>query len=425
MNEQTQRLRIGILVLGAMILFGVLVLVFGGYPNLFKAQTAYTVVFTSAPGVAEGTPVRRSGVRIGQVSHVALDDITGKVNIVVLIDRGHSLFTSDVPRLTRGLLSGDTAIDFVPQFEAGKELVLATPADVFTGDTSADVGALLNQTTKMVPTVEEALNDIRKTLQRYEKLAPQLEDTMKSIRDTSGDIRALARKYQDIDVNKTNQDLQATLDTWRRLGERSDLLIQRTDSLLEQNQDKLTKTIERLSSIAKDVSDVTPTLTRNVDKTMANIADRSESIVKNTDRLLKESRDVMERMTTTLDKTQPVLENLKQATKPFADHGDEIVKNLDKAMFDLRGLLQAINQSDGTVRRLISDPALYTNLNDIAFGVTRLMCRMDRILADVEVFADKIARHPEALGVRGAIKPSSGLKDSPFYNSNPQNGLDH
>jgi hypothetical protein len=26
------------------------------------------------------------------------------------------------------------------------------------------------------------------------------------------------------------------------------------------------------------------------------------------------------------------------------------------------------------------------------------------------VFSDKIARHPEVLGVRGALKPSNGLK---------------
>jgi phospholipid/cholesterol/gamma-HCH transport system substrate-binding protein len=29
------------------------------------------------------------------------------------------------------------------------------------------------------------------------------------------------------------------------------------------------------------------------------------------------------------------------------------------------------------------------------------------------VFADKVARHPESLGVSGAISPSSGLKEGP------------
>jgi hypothetical protein len=38
---------------------------------------------------------------------------------------------------------------------------------------------------------------------------------------------------------------------------------------------------------------------------------------------------------------------------------------------------------------------------------------MDRILKDLETFADKLARHPELLGVRGAIRPSEGLKQPP------------
>jgi len=43
----------------------------------------------------------------------------------------------------------------------------------------------------------------------------------------------------------------------------------------------------------------------------------------------------------------------------------------------------------------------------------RILPRVDRILRDIEVFADKIARHPESLGVGGAIRPNSGLKDPP------------
>jgi phospholipid/cholesterol/gamma-HCH transport system substrate-binding protein len=34
------------------------------------------------------------------------------------------------------------------------------------------------------------------------------------------------------------------------------------------------------------------------------------------------------------------------------------------------------------------------------------------VLRDVEIFSDKIARHPELLGVSGAIRPSSGAKEA-------------
>jgi phospholipid/cholesterol/gamma-HCH transport system substrate-binding protein len=43
----------------------------------------------------------------------------------------------------------------------------------------------------------------------------------------------------------------------------------------------------------------------------------------------------------------------------------------------------------------------------------RGMPRLERILKDLETFSDKLARHPELLGVRGAVRPSEGLKEPP------------
>jgi phospholipid/cholesterol/gamma-HCH transport system substrate-binding protein len=95
--------------------------------------------------------------------------------------------------------------------------------------------------------------------------------------------------------------------------------------------------------------------------------------------------------------------------KNFGDSAD----NLNKALKDLREIMQVVARSDGTVQRLLSDPALYNNLNDSAIMVTKILPRLDRVLRDMETFSDKLARHPELIGLRGAIVPSIGLKESP------------
>src|SRR5262249_3532846 len=135
-----------------------------------------------------------------------------------------------------------------------------------------------------------------------------------------------------------------------------------------------------------------------------------ESIAKNTDELLKESRQT--------------IANLDQATKPMAERSGAIMKNLDESterlnrtLTEVESLLRALNQGDGSLRRFLADPALYNNLNEAAYLLTRLMPRLERILHDFEVFADKIARHPESLGVGGVVSPSSGLKESPTRSS--------
>jgi hypothetical protein len=45
--------------------------------------------------------------------------------------------------------------------------------------------------------------------------------------------------------------------------------------------------------------------------------------------------------------------------------------------------------------------------------LVRIMPRLDRIMKDFETFADKLARHPEAIGLGGVVRPGSGLKDPP------------
>src|SRR5260370_19947951 len=115
MNEQAIRFRLGIFVLGSLILLGVLIILFGGFPGFFKAAEVYTITFDIAPGVSPGTPVRRSGVRIGEVKKITLDDETGMVDVEISVHSEFSLRKQDLPTLVQGLIGGDSSIDFVAQ----------------------------------------------------------------------------------------------------------------------------------------------------------------------------------------------------------------------------------------------------------------------------------------------------------------------
>ena len=84
---------------------------------------------------------------------------------------------------------------------------------------------------------------------------------------------------------------------------------------------------------------------------------------------------------------------------------------------EFRYMIQQYSQSGGTVQRLLTDPSLYNNANESALMIARMMPRLERTLANIEVFSDKIARHPGELGIRGAIKPDGGLKGAPTSNS--------
>jgi phospholipid/cholesterol/gamma-HCH transport system substrate-binding protein len=112
--------------------------------------------------------------------------------------------------------------------------------------------------------------------------------------------------------------------------------------------------------------------------------------------------------------------NLNRATKPLADRSECISRNLDestqklnKTLNDLRELIRVVGQEDGSFRRFVSDPSLYNHLDETVCQVSHMMQRVERLLKDLEVFADKLARHPESLGLGGVVRPSSGLKEAP------------
>ncbi|HLJ93235.1 MAG TPA: MlaD family protein [Gemmataceae bacterium] len=447
-NEQLT-FRIGIFVLASIVLLAILVTLFGGSGTLFKAQDTYTVVFDYAPGVAEGTPVRRSGVRIGQVQKVELDDKTGKVRITIRIDRPHVLYQDDRPVLVQGALSGDTSIDFVsrsaenhpaeekPQRKVGEAPIQpvsfqvaqapagqplpanppparmpAKPGTEFTGVSQPNIGAILQELAKISPSAQQAFIDLTRILERFDKLTPLMEETLRIYRDLGSDTDKMIPE-----LRRTNDEIQVTARNWGRLGERLDVLLQT-------NQDKVVKTLDSLNDAVVRVANVfNDENQRNLARTLKNVSDGTknlESMSRNTEDLIKESRKTIQRIDDSVTRANEVFSNLQQATKPMAERSSAIMKNFDESaeklnrtMTDVRELLRAVDQGDGTLRRFLLDPSLYTNINDAACMLARAMPRVDRILRDFEVFADKVARHPESLGVGGAISPSSGLKEGP------------
>jgi phospholipid/cholesterol/gamma-HCH transport system substrate-binding protein len=411
MTERGLRIRIGLFVLGALVLLGVLILLFGTYPSFYKRHTDYTVVFSEAPGIAPGAPVRRSGVRIGEVKSVSLDDESGEVQVVIQVEKPYTVRHSDQATIVTNLLGGDSTIDFLPRRlepDQKPDRSPVDPAEPLVGVRSASVNTLLNQASDVVPTTQEILVDIRKSLKRLDTLGPLTEETVKEYRDLAKESRKALPELM-----KSNDEFQTTARNWGKLGERLDLLLQT-------NQDKLVKTIDNLNSVVAQIAAVlSDENQRNFNAILKNVKTSSDSFPGMT----KNADEAMKRFNETMTKTDELMTNLNKTAKPFADRAPNLAKNLDetteklnKALTDAHELLRAIGEGDGAFRKFIMDPSLYNHLDDAACQLSKMMPRVERILKDAETFADKLARHPELIGAGGAIRPSSGLKDGPSSN---------
>ena len=406
MNDQAIRFRFGIFVLASLILLAVLTILFGGFPNYFRRTESFTVVFGNAQNVAPGTPVRRSGVRIGEVRSVALDNTTGKVNVEIQVEEKYTLRKGDRATLLQGLLGGDAAIAFLPPDDPKlDDPTPVEPGTIIQGVTPADVGTLMQKTGDLVQPAQEAVLEIKKVFQSINKIAPELAETLKDFREIGKTVK------------EVGPEIGTTARTWNRVGASAEVL-------LKSNEEKIAKSIDRMDDALKRVNalfgDENQKLVQDTLKNVNKGSQQFDAIAKDTGELIKDTRVTVKQVNETLKKADAAIEDLQKAMKPFGEKGPAILKNVDEAtdnlnktLKDMRELVQVIARSDGTVQRLISDPALYNNLNDTAIMATKIMPRLDRALRDMEIFADKLARHPELLGLRGAIVPSVGLKESP------------
>jgi phospholipid/cholesterol/gamma-HCH transport system substrate-binding protein len=427
MNEQAIRFRFGIFVLASLILLAVMTILFGGFPNYFKRADSYTLVFADAPGVAPGTPVRRSGVRIGEVHSVQLNNETGKVNVGIQVDDKYTLRKADRPMLQQGLIGGDAAISFVPPDNPkNADFSPVPPGSVIEGISPADPARLVQETTDLVKPAKETLDEIRKVFKGIGEMKPLVDETLKDFREigkmaktvgpdlqkASESIRLLSDDTRKMipEFKRTNEEVQRAAKKWGDAGER-------TDILLKVNEEKITKSIERMEETLKRLNEILGDENqKNLRDTLKNAKNGSKEF----EELMKDSRVTVKQLNESLKRADEALADFQKAMKPLGDKGPSVFKNLDegsadlnKAIKDIREIIRVVAQNDGTIQRLLSDPSLYNNLNDSALMATKILPRLDRALADFETFSDKLARHPELFGIGGVIRPSSGLKESP------------
>src|SRR4051812_49647448 len=100
MAERSLRLRLGVFVGLTFVGLAGLVVLFGGAPRLFSTDVKYSLLFPEAPGITPGTPIRKSGVRIGEVTGVELDPDSGLVRVRVSVNRKYPPHKSEEPTIT-------------------------------------------------------------------------------------------------------------------------------------------------------------------------------------------------------------------------------------------------------------------------------------------------------------------------------------
>ncbi len=422
MNEQTMKFRLGVFVLGAAILLAVLIVLFGEFPLLLSKQYRYVVKVARAPGIEQGTPVRKSDVRIGQVTGIDLDPDSGAVTIQIVVEGKHQLRKGDQASLGRSLFLGETSVNFTP---VGADRTPAPEGFVFTGKQPADLHDAIGKAGDLVPMMQMTLEEVQTLSKTVREFVP---DARRATDEVQVAARNFGRAAERADVLlQTNQDrIVKTLDRVAEVaGRASDLLNEENQKNFNAALKSFRTASERLQELSKNADSLMADTRKVVNATgdrIDRLGQNAEALIKDGQAFVKDAQGSLKKATEAIAKGDEVLSNLQTATKPIAERVPALMKNADEAMarfgqasVNVGEFAKMLTQSDGTLNRIVSDPALYNGVNEAVGNLNRALRQLDKVMRDLAVFSDKVARHPELLGIGGAVSPSAGLKESPVY----------
>jgi len=363
LREQQLQFRVGMFVIIAVIAAGVMVFQFGKMKSYWQPRYALAIHFDTAPGVYPSTPVRRNGISIGNVTEIRFDDERGGVVVVVEI-RDEVRLRQDVkPRLVRTLL-GDSSIEFSP----GKSQQFLNGGIMLKGELPSDPMQIVD---RMEEKMAVTLDSFHATSYEWEQVGRTLNEFMLT---NHGNLNVV--------VERAAVALQQFTETMRN----ADATLTQAGRVIAdpQNQQNLRDALAALPKLAEETHDTIGAVRRAITNAEQN------------------------------------LKNIEELTDPLARHSASIVAKLDRSLGNLESLSAELNdfaqlmtKEDGTLRKLTVDPGLYQNLDRSASSLAVLLKNVEPIVRDLRIFSDKVARHPELIGVGGAFRGSSGLKDPP------------
>lgn len=372
-TERQLQFRIGLLVMVAMAIGGWLVYEFGDLRQFAQKRYALAIHFESAAGLYPTAPVTFSGLTVGSVRLIQLDEKRGGVLVSVNVREGVAIPVDSRAVIVRSIL-GETAVEIT----AGRAREIVKAGSRLDGQLAVDP---LEMVQRMEGRAVEVLASLTATSQEWQLVAKNLNSLMETERGNLG------------------------------------VVVERAAESLGEFTTTMTHVNDLLKSANKVVGD--PEAQQALHDTLVAMP----QLVNETQRTISETRGAVASTRSVLDNVNKNLVNLSQVTEPVGKRGEQMVAkldssltNLDQLMSELNRFARLVNTKDGSLQKFASDPSLYDNLDRSSQSLAVLLRNVEPVLRDLREFSDKVARNPELLGVGGAVRPSTGLKDTELLN---------
>jgi phospholipid/cholesterol/gamma-HCH transport system substrate-binding protein len=380
MTERQMQLRIGALVLVAILLFMGFVLSVGKRSALFEERYSLWASFNSTEGLAVGSPVRLAGMAVGNVTKISFgrDPRDRRIAITITVERRiqDRIREDSVASIGTIGLVGDKVLDLTvgsfdrPPLQAGGQLASLDPPDYFRLLQKGD--RILDHVTRISASLDEFLAGGEQAGKR------NLADSLRSLRTTLVEIEKGQGLIHDLVYGKGGADILARVDRASQALERVVQAIETDRGLLhaliytpqEESLGRLTKLADTLNQAVERANVMLRDAQEGPGLLHALIYDRQAG------ELFGRLGRASERLETLLQSIQegqgliPALLFDPERTKVL-DDVQAAASGLRALTADLQTVVARLRQGEGTVGALLEDPTVYEDLSALLRGANR------------------------------------------------------
>ncbi len=341
-RERRLTLKVGLFVLGGLLLAGLVVLLIGRENRLFESQVQYRVLFTNVDGLTEQSPVWIGGRAVGKVSAIVFSENLADTRIEAHLEMSEAFAnrvrTDSVARLTSLGVLGEKAVDITLGTAKGEPL---PPGSLIPTAPSSDLSSLMKTAGQLMEDSMAITAQVRKAVEAYTD--PRL------VEDVAGTLDSLHSILEEVETG--GGVLHALIYDKKAGAQVAGLLANASGAA------------KRLDGAAGEVEAMLAQVRTGKGTAHALLYER-------------QGVQAMERLGRAADEVSKVLADartnegsaLHQLT--YGDSGN-ILKDLGSAAADIKGITAKVAQGEGSLGGIISDPTVYEDLKSVLGNVKR------------------------------------------------------
>ncbi len=182
--------KVGLFFIIGVILFGVM-LELGGQWNPFEKVLRYNTFLTGVAGLKVGDPVRLSGVEVGKINGISIED--GKVRVDFDVKKGTRLRTDSVASLRMTNLLGGQYLGLT---FGSQTAPLLPPGGTVQGKDVAGVDSIMSNLGEITTDAKTLVTDLNRNQQEVMgKISSMLDENRGNLRSSLSNLNSITTKF--------------------------------------------------------------------------------------------------------------------------------------------------------------------------------------------------------------------------------------